>query len=308
MSKKIRIGTFNVENLFARFNFKKEYPTEQLVKVVKEGWEVDKTRFIINKPVAREITAKAIKALKADILALQEVENIEVLKRFNSKYLGGRYRYKLVIGGNDLRLIDVGILSKYPFRSIRTHQFDKESPSSRKYIFSRDCLEVDLEISENTVLPIFVNHLKSMYGGRQKTMARRKIQAERVVQIIKERFGENPIEDDFIILGDLNDYLPSPGLEPLLCKGWVEDIVATRIEEEDERWTHYWADGNEYKQLDYILLSKSLAEKNLSAVPVIERRGLPLRATKYEGKRFENVGKNDPKASDHCPVMIEINM
>jgi endonuclease/exonuclease/phosphatase family metal-dependent hydrolase len=309
MAKKVRIGTFNAENLFARFTFRESYTEADLKEVIKDGWLADQTKFVASKEKEKELKAKAIKAIDADILALQEVENLDGLKRFNAQYLGGmNYRYQLVIDGNDPRLIDVGILSRYPFASIRTHQFQR-TKSRRAFIFSRDCLEIDVQITSGARLPIFVNHFKSMIGGRDETMERRKVQAETVVGIIRERLGANPAKEKFIVLGDFNDYMPSPGLEPLVGKDWLENVVQTRLEP-DERWTHYYAKGNEYRQLDYILLSKALAlaPGNKKAKPEIERRGLGKRATRAGKKRFPGVGANKPKSSDHCPVVIELNV
>lgn len=157
-------------------------------------------------------------------------------------------------------------------------------------------------------LPLFINHFKSMVGGRARTMARRRVQAEAVVRILEGRFGPEPGGEAFVVLGDLNDYLPSRGLEPLAGRGWLENVVETRIPNPDERWTHYYKGRNEYRQLDYILLSRALAEANRDAVPYIERRGLPKRAKRAKEDRFEGVGKNKPKASDHCPVVIEIRL
>ena len=88
------------------------------------------------------------------------------------------------------RFIDVAVLSKYPFAYIRTYQFDR-TPNNRSYVFSRDCLEVGIELP-GLVLPIFVNHFKSMMEGRKQTMGRRKLQAERVLQILNTRFNNNP--------------------------------------------------------------------------------------------------------------------
>lgn len=310
----ITIGTFNCENLFRRFRFK-DYTTADAQKAIesKEGFSLDKKLVEDVMPEAREITAQAIRGINADVLALQEVENLDTLRFFNTKFIKNGYKYQLVIDGNDPRAIDVAVLSRYPFGSIKTHQFDKKPSSSSAKIFSRDCLEVDILLPGEKTLALFANHFKSMMGGRPETMARRKEQSVRVVEIVMERFGSTPAKAPFVVLGDFNDYYDgpnadqlSPGLQPLLSQPWTEDVLK-RLPLAD-RWTHYYAKKKEYKQLDYILLSKSLATANPGAVPKIERRGLPKRATRVIGPRFPGVGPNEPKASDHCPVSIALKI
>lgn len=316
---KIRIGTFNAENLFARFRFKgkrvkkpdgsytyRPYTKEELEKIAKDGWAVDKTKFVSFEEQERRITAKAMKAIEADILGLQEIEGMDSLKKFVTEFLGQeKYTYKVLIDANDPRFIDVALLSKYPIAYIRTYQFER-TPGGKSFVFSRDCLEVGVQLSQHTVLPVFVNHFKSMMGGRAETMERRRLQAEQVKQILKQQFGQNPGGKAWVVLGDLNDYLPSQGLAPLLGQSWLENVV-DRIPDAQNRWTHYYDDQEEYRQLDYLLLSKALADANPGAIPEIERQGMPRRAERCTGKRFPGVGWNDPKASDHCPVVIEIN-
>ena len=315
---KLRIGTFNAENLFARFKFKgvqitkngkktwRPYTAKELEGIAKDGWMVDKTFFAPFDPASRKLTAAAIKNIKADVLALQEIEAMDTLKKFNTSFLSDAgYKYKCLIDANDPRFIDVAVLSKYPFAYIRTYQFDR-TPDNNSYVFSRDCLEVGIEYAPGKVLPIFVNHFKSMMGGREKTMARRKMQAERVVAILNARFNNNPGGTPWVVLGDLNDYVPSSGLDPLLNQPWLENVLQ-RLPL-DEQWTHFYAKQKEYHQLDYILLSQALAEANPDVLPYIERGGQPKRATRYTGKRFPGVGDNAPKASDHCPVVVEIDV
>ncbi len=69
----IKIGTFNCENLFARFKFNKDVDPEMAVQ---DGWDANRTHFNILNDVEKHITALAIKGTKADVLALQEVENL----------------------------------------------------------------------------------------------------------------------------------------------------------------------------------------------------------------------------------------
>jgi endonuclease/exonuclease/phosphatase family metal-dependent hydrolase len=308
---RFRIGTFNAENLFARFKFRKNVNP---ATVSKEGWDTNQTRFDRISGTGRTITGAAIKALKADILGLQEIEALETLRRFVRLHLKGmKYPTPVLIDSHDPRYIDVALMTAPEFDITRvvTHQYEESSPG--KFIFSRDCLECWVKVNGQE-LPVFVNHFKSMMEGRQETMKKREMQSEQVTKILKDRFGSNPGKEAWVVLGDLNDYpeadgRPSRGLAPLVGQPWIVNVIE-RLPAE-ERWTHYYKGGKageRMKQLDYILLSRWLAERNPDAVPYIERRGLPLRAGLPEVKRFPGVGQNEPKASDHCPMVIELQM
>lgn len=314
----IRIGTFNVENLFARYRFNKNIDPQ---KAVIDGWRADQRHFDIYDDTSKKLTAQAILATKADVLALQEVENLDTLKRFRDLYLGGRkaYPYAIAIDGNDPRLIDVAILSRYPLINIRTYQH-LWVPAWKSFLFSRDCLEVDVQLPGQAILTLYVNHLKSMMDrqnpceGRKRTRTKREKQAATVKEIVAQRFGESAGQHPFIVLGDLNDYLETDaqgktGIASLVQWDQVVNVV-DRLPEE-ERWTQFFK-GNKkcqlppaYRQLDYLLLSTSLADANGKA-PYIERRGMPKRADRYKGPRFPGVGLDRPKASDHCPVVMEV--
>lgn len=305
---KLRVATFNVENLFARWKFDEDIDP---VTANERGWIVEEAAFEELGEDSKALTGEAIKAIKADVVAVQEVEGVDTLKKFRSKFLGGLSAYPYVAGidGNDLRLIDVAVLSKRPITRVRSHQHLRDTNDSGKELFSRDCLEVDIEV-DGTTVTLFVNHLKSMIETREETREKRERQAAGVKQIIEDRFGASPGSERFIVLGDLNDYLETDdqgksGIKGLIEWDQVENVVMRR--DADDRWTHYWAGGNDYKQLDYLLLSKSLAEAS-GGEPEIMRKGLPKRAAKYTGERFDGVGQNKPKASDHCPVVMEVEV
>jgi len=304
---KVRIATFNVENLFMRWKFKDGVDPAEANK---RGWTVDQALFAELGVDAKSLSGKAIRELEADVVALQEVEDVDTLKNFRSQFLGGRSAYPYVAGvdGNDPRKIDVAVISKLPIVHIRSYQHLMDSVSKTAPLFSRDCLEVDIDV-DGRPLTLFVNHFKSMMGGRKNTSARRKRQAKEVVKLVKERF-KDPRKASFVVLGDLNDYLEkdqqgSSGISTLVKWDAVENVVARCPK--DERWTHYYAGRNAYKQLDYILLSKALADAN-PGVPTIMRKGMPPRASQYKGERFAGVGEDGPKSSDHAPVAMDIEV
>ncbi len=76
---KIRIATFNTENLFARYNFR-----EGKTSLATNGFTINDLAFTLYGGSSKKITAQAIKEVNTDIICLQEVENISVLERFNS--------------------------------------------------------------------------------------------------------------------------------------------------------------------------------------------------------------------------------
>lgn len=303
----VRIATFNCENLFARFRFRDGVATDTTIG----GFAINDLRFDIHDTAKRRITGKAIKAIKADIVALQEVENIEVLERFRTEFLGGfrKFPHVMLIDGNDPRFIDVAVLSRHPIVHARSYRAVKTAPRSRSFVFSRDCLEIDVDCGGN-VVTLFVNHFKSMIGGRARTRPRRLRQVQEVKSLVQDVFGPYRTGDaPFVILGDFNDYLEvgdeaSSSLGDLVQWNQVENVV-DRLPE-DERWTHYYSRKREYRQLDYVLVSRSLTCAVTSVE--IERRGMPQRADAFTGRRFRGVGENRPKASDHCPVLVELDI
>lgn len=298
---RLRVGTFNVENLFARFRFRDGLTPEDIAAAMDLGWQAEQTLYRPFDEAHRGLTAAAIRALDADILGIQEVESLETLKRFNREMLGDLgYRWLVSLDGNDPRGIDVGLLSRFPLGCVRTHQFLMRGDRPDEPVFSRDCLEVDIVLPHGETLVVLVNHFKSIAQQREATMERRRRQSEAVAARLRERFGEDPGDARWVVLGDFNDYAPSEGLAPLLDQPWLENVVE-RLPG-DQRWTHHFAHGDEYHQLDYILPSRALARSNPGSKPVVERRGLPTRAERAGRERFHGVGVNAPKASDHCPV------
>lgn len=205
-------------------------------------------------------------------------------------------------------------------------------------IFRRDCLEIDLRVG-GRALTIYCVHFKSMgpsrndLTGRDYTMPVRNAEARAVRRIIEDRFGAGRTDGKrWLVCGDLNDYRERivitgdrvsghrfesvqearSSLDSLLADGFAVD-PAMRLPEL-ERWTLYHTRGPEERhlcQLDYILMSPSLARINSAAVPEIIRSGQPWRTPMPLGQdtdRYPRTGWDRPKASDHCPVVITLDL
>lgn len=249
-----------------------------------------------------------------------------------------------MIDSRDFRQIDVGLLTTRPILAIRTHLDELASGRTtalvspeRPQLFSRDCLEVDLELDDGAVLTVMLNHLKSQFvdvrhikdKSKRELEARRQTernddlraaQAARIAELVAAR-----AEGLVCVVGDLNHLPGHASIAPLYEHPGLEDPF-TRLPEH-ERWTHWYRGENTVGQLDHLLLSRALAERS-PELPRIERRGISFtgqlkdggigpRQTRLEAadgtltkidfrfERFEEVG---PKtyASDHCPVTITI--
>ena len=307
----LRIGQFNLENLFNRYRLLdhergartgKPVDPEKFVReggnINMLGWQVED--FDTVSSAQRKATAKVIARNAPDILAVQEVENLFALESFARRFLKGLgYRYAAVLDGNDPRQIDVGVLSKYPITHLRSHKWLADEGGAR--IFSRDCLEVDISIPKGPVT-LFVNHFKSKIGGGN---ARRAAQAQAVAAIVEDRF-DGTRGRLYALIGDLNmeaDETEFAALSAMPLHNLIDTLPL------EERWTHAYVKSKkkvEYRQFDHVLASPAL-KSALRAVH-IERRGLQLAAARFAGKRFSGVKERGTQASDHCGVFVDFEL
>lgn len=365
------IATFNIENLMHRFDFsgfRNELHQDRSLKLFEIGDEaqyrqLEQARAIAHADDTRQMTALAIAQTRADILCLQEVDNLAALNAFEYGYLfrmvGHGYRNKYLVDGNDSRGIDVAVMVRDQTRdgqpievsSVTSYAHVTYSdyglydpvlaqlglePADR--IFKRDCLNLDLRIAGKP-LSLFVTHLKSMSGarngfdGRTSSHPVRMAEARAIRRIIEDKFGtEQAASRRWLICGDFNDYRErivitgdewsgqtftpvteaESALDPLLGDGFAVNLVERRPVM--DRWTLYHTRGPEERhlcQLDYILASPSFAAKNENAVPDIVRRGQPWRTIfppEQDVERYPRTGWDRPKASDHCPVAVTLNI
>lgn len=220
---------------------------------------------------------------------------------------------------------------------LHTAELDALGNKSFERIFRRDCLEIDVKVGGRP-LTIYSVHFKSMgsprngLSGRDATMPVRIAEAKAVRQIIEARFGpDHAAGKRWMICGDLNDYRErvviggddpdytfSPveeaqsSVDVLLAAGFCENLVARRPA--IDRWTLYHTRGPQERhlcQLDYLLASPALAKANAGAIPDIVRRGQPWRTPFPPGQtvdRYPRTGWDRPKASDHCPVAVTLEI
>ncbi|WP_320412500.1 endonuclease/exonuclease/phosphatase family protein [Candidatus Manganitrophus noduliformans] len=308
----MKIGSYNIENLIERFHEKYKSSRMKIPYGTppSDFLDITKDRRFKNIKLSQEKLdrlSEVIRKNNADVLALQEVDDLDTLRSFNRSCLKYRYPYALLIEGNDPRWIDIGLLSKLPIGNVRTHQYLKFRPQGQRerYIFSRDLLEVDIHSHQREKLfTLFVNHLKSKreVGKKGSSDALRKRQAEAVRDRVKERFKDS--EGAYIILGDMND---TPGSDPLQPLFELPVTSAFEKLQPQDRWTHYYKGGKEHNQLDHILLSRSLAGQARN--PFIDRSGMLSTTPGLKlDEQNSKIRKKGEHASDHAAVFVELEI
>lgn len=213
--------------------------------------------------------AAVIRSWDADVVGVEEVENLALLERLAAQV--GGMRYALLVEGNDKqRGIDVGLLTRLPVVGYKTHKDDVLRDGIR---YSRDCLEVHL----GGPLPfvVLVNHFKSKASGGARSDEKRRAQAEGVAALVS-RLGPY-----VAVIGDLND---GPGSWPLEPLSFLRDPFGGLTLEARATHVHRGKPG----VLDHILLT-----------PALYRYVVPGSARVYRGKAVK-------AASDHGALRVDL--
>lgn len=278
------------------------------------AWDSDAPEDECLDLIDRKLTAELLAEMRADVVALQEVFDLETLDYFHNEFLlatGAQpYPHRVCLPGNDGRGLDVALLSRRPIASIQSHaslklaDVDIEPPKGVNPdlpVFRRDCLMVTIG-----PLTLIVCHFKSPYPDPAKAWVTRSLEALATRRVIERNF-RTPETDLWLILGDLNEPNdPSvdhqSAIEPLR-NGFAEDLML-RVPEK-ERWTYYDPHSGRYHCPDAALASPALARLCPTAKPVVVRKGLGIEAARFHGSRLAGVGSHRPHASDHAAVVID---
>jgi endonuclease/exonuclease/phosphatase family metal-dependent hydrolase len=305
MSMQVAVGTFNLNNLFSRFDFSADLSTVAASEVKLEqrtsfnfddpaGFKLRTYlgKLVVGKPAAeRALIAGRIKRIDLDVLAVQEVEDIDTLRQFNRTELGGLYPHVVLVEGNDPRLIDIGLLSKLPLGAVTSWQHIPD-PQDGNPLFSRDLLQVDVLTAnrKQKLFTLFNNHLKSHFvpftapdpaaeSARANELRRRQCAAAATIIASETRPNSR-----YLVVGDMNDPPDSDFLAPLTTSPELK-LTSGLTNPTETRpapgtppppttaWTERFKPTGQpavYTLMDQIWLSPSLASKQTGAF--IDRR------------------------------------
>lgn len=214
------------------------------------------------KPEAEKEALRAVvRALDADVLALQEIGGpafLEELRRDLAHEGAGYPHAAIFVHGEAPRY--VAVLSRRPFTAIEKHADLTFRYFNGVERVRRGLLEVRLSTAAGEIA-LFVVHLKSRFTERQDDPAsatRRAGEAMAIRDRVLARFPE-PASSRFVILGDFNDGPTARPVKAMLTRGQTriaELLPAT--DSRGETWTHCYAKEDSYSRVDHILVSPGL--------------------------------------------------
>jgi endonuclease/exonuclease/phosphatase family metal-dependent hydrolase len=278
-AESFRVATYNVENYL-------DQPTE--------------TRPHLKSAEARAKVRESIRALKPDVLALQEMGGVSALQELRKSLQteGLDFPYWDHVAGFDTN-IHVAILSRFPIAASRPHTNDNFLLHGRRFRVSRGVAEVDIKVNPNYSFTLITVHLKSKRPAPEADEAGQRLEEARILRgIIDADLAANP-KANLIVAGDFNDTKDSAPIKAILGRGGFK-LIDTRPAERNGddtstaafaprniTWTHYYGKEDNYSRLDYILISPGMArewEANETCVLTIPNWGVgsdhrPLVAT-----------------------------
>lgn len=240
----------------------------------------------------------------ADIIALQEVENIGILERLRTDYLANLdYEPAILIEGSDLRGIDVAFLSKFPLVQPPTlHPLQlRNFPDRAKD--TRGVLQADFELADGSVLTGFSVHFPAPFHPTEMRAAAYAHLAALLEALPDDRpafaagdFNTTSSEDDEHNMLDIH-----------ARPHWTlaHDIGCGKCQ-----GSHYYARDDNWSFLDMILLSESRSKKTTARIRAdsvqianrnpaqVSEHGTPQRFNSARGKGV----------SDHWPMIATIEL
>lgn len=319
-SRDVTLMTFNVENLFdvqddANRSDETYLPLEQkqtdahralCAKVEVETWRNQCLYWDWNEQVLTiklERVAAAILQVNSgrgpDVIAFQEVENVRVLERLRTEYLGSAgYGRAILIEGQDSRGIDTAFLSRLPVQGEPVlHPISFSGFPEDRIKDTRGILQADFELPDGSTLTGFAVHFPAPYHP----FAMR----EQAYESLNRLRADLPEDRSFFAAGDFNtttkEIAERDTLARLVRPSWQ---VAHEVGCTDCRGTNYFAPEDSWSFLDMIIFDSNEWQIRPETVMIANQakyqttsKGTPAR---FRLPKVEGV-------SDHWPVVATIS-
>ncbi|MHC4990306.1 MAG: endonuclease/exonuclease/phosphatase family protein [Planctomycetota bacterium] len=297
----VRLATYNVLNLFDQ----DDDPTL--------SGRYDDLEMATSRDRCAEL-AEAIVAIDADVIALQEVESKQALNWFRETFLSeGGYEYAVSVDVGYYRGIENSVLSRHEITEFRVwpelslDEVQRTGPGwapvpldrRRGLRFQRSPLMVDVKLTSDYVLTLFVVHHKS---GRDFDY-QREAEALRIVDLVGEQQQRDPSRN-IAILGDFNAAPWDKSMRVYLEAGFIDTLahrIIPRWREAPQDEARLYKTHESDRVLDYILLNSAAHRELVIGSPHVVGTLTP--PPSYDWRTDEPPAGY---ASDHYPVVIDV--
>lgn len=244
-----RVATYNVEN------YLDETASRCCVKSVE------------SKAKVRE----CIRALRPDVLALQEMGSIAALTELRAALQaeGLDFPHWEHVAGSDANL-QLAILSRFPICARRPHTDDSFELSGQCFRVRRGFAEVDVQVCPNYQFTLLAAHLKSKHPEPDEDVTALRLEEAKLLRSkVDGRLATNA-EAKLIVLGDFNDTEDSATLKTIRGTGAGELFdtrpgergvganLGSELAPHGPAWTTFREHAGYYERIDYLLISQAL--------------------------------------------------
>lgn len=312
--RRLRVMTFNVENLFDTKHDTGKLDFAYLPRKVKDksdkikrmchkmGYGKKKCLYLDwnRKKLKRKMhnLAKAVIANGyPDIIILQEVENRSVLKELRDKYLP-KYIEVVLVEGDDRRGVDVAMLSKLPLvRPPQAHTIPFRPQKD-----TRPILEAHFRLPDKKVIRVFAFHFPSLFLETRY----------RAISINYLRKVMSRDDHNLIIAGGDSNVKKS---EENLWQKYAKGFVVTNQLGVRGNGSHFYK--GKWNLFDVIVFKDTMVSGKASNIAGWRYRNNSARVANAYRKQYKynKKGQKIPRAfrypkfngvSDHFPVMVTL--
>lgn len=237
-----------------------------------------------------------------DIVALQEVENLAILERLRTEYLGeSGYLPGVLIEGSDRRGIDVAFLTRLPLAAPPIlHPFDLPEEFADRAGDTRGLLEATFELPDGSRLTGFSVHFPAPFHPREmRVLAYEHLNAVRKAV---------PPENSVFAAGDFNTTSTEDAEHGMLDRFVRPHWQVSNDHCDGCQGTQYYARDDTWSFLDMVLFSPARGEKTTwelraNSVHIANRSAGQVSAS-GRPLRYDAAARGG--VSDHWPVVITI--
>ena len=317
----ISIMTFNVENLFDNIDDPgktdetflalkdKQSAThkQECGKISVERWRNqclfwDWNDAVLDKKL--RVIAASIRQVGegrgADIIALQEVENIGILERLRENYLRGLgYQPAVLVEGRDRRGIDVAFLSRLPVSGVALHDIPFSNTEESRVLDTRGILEATFELPDGEKLVGFAVHFPAPF---HPTFMR-----EMAYQKLSRLKAALDAGQPAFAAGDFNTTSEEDKNKKMLSRLVKPDWQVVHENCDGCKGTSYYPPKDDWSFLDMILWSNGVSAWRMNTGSVLIANTTGAQVTKQDTPaRFEL--PEGTGVSDHWPLVFTITL